>query len=92
MSFLIGKVSIVVTTVAFGMEARHSTRHALGAPKTLEEYCNGLPAMCTMFAELKDFAKYKDNFYLGSLTGRARSATVHSMDALCNFAMRMSGC
>ena len=101
--FLIGRVSIVVATVAFGMGIdKPDIRRVVhwGAPKTVEEYYqqmgragrDGLPAECTMFVEAKDFAKYKDDFYLGGLRGEARVATVRSMDALRDFAMSTSGC
>ena len=101
--FLVGRVSIVVATVAFGMGIdKPDIRRVVhwGAPKTVEEYYqqagragrDGLPAECTMFAESGDFAKYKDEFYLGGLSGKARAATVRSMDALRDFAMSTSGC
>lgn len=101
--FLIGRVSIIVATVAFGMGIdKPDIRRVFhwGAPKTVEEYYqqmgragrDGLPAECTMFVESNDFVKYKDEFYLGGLTGGARAATVRSMDALRDFAMRTSGC
>lgn len=45
-----------------------------------------------MYADSHDFVKYKDDFYLGGLSGEAKMATVHSMDALRDFAMNTDGC
>lgn len=101
--FLIGKVAIIVATVAFGMGIdKPDIRRVIhwGACKTVEEYYqqmgragrDGLPAECIMYADSHDFAKYKDDFYLGGLSGEAKVATVHSMDALRDFAMSTDGC
>lgn len=101
--FLIGKVTIIVATVAFGMGIdKPDIRRVLhwGACKTVEEYYqqmgragrDGLPAECTMYADSHDFAKYKDDFYLDGLSGEAKIATVQSMDALRDFAMSTDGC
>lgn len=101
--FLIGKVTVVVATVAFGMGIdKPDIRRVVhwGAPKTVEEYYqqmgragrDGLPAECIMYADMHDFAKYKDDFYLGSLSGEAKASTIKSMNALKDFAMNDTGC
>jgi len=101
--FLIGKVAVIVATVAFGMGIdKPDIRRVIhwGACKTVEEYYqqmgragrDGLPAECTMYADPHDFVKYKDDFYLGRLSGEAKAATIKSMDALKEFAMRTDGC
>lgn len=101
--FLIGKVTIIVATVAFGMGIdKPDIRRVIhwGACKTVEEYYqqmgragrDGVPAEVIMYADSHDFVKYKDDFYLGGLSGEAKMATVHSMDALRNFAMSTDGC
>jgi len=103
LDFLVGRVSVVVATVAFGMGIdKPDIRRVVhwGPPKTVEEYYqqmgragrDGLTAECVMYAEGKDFAKYRDEFYLGGLSGEARAATVRSMDALRDFATGTSGC
>ena len=45
-----------------------------------------------MYANLADFSKFKGEFYIGSLHGEAREATIRSMDALKDFAMSSEGC
>ncbi|KAL7539535.1 hypothetical protein ACHAXR_009382, partial [Thalassiosira sp. AJA248-18] len=101
--FLIGKVTVIVATVAFGMGIdKPDIRRVIhwGACKTVEEYYqqmgragrDGLNAECIMYADTHDFVKYKDDFYLGGLSGEARAATERSMDALKNFAMSSEGC
>ena len=103
LEFLIGKVAIIVATVAFGMGIdKPDIRKVIhwGAPKTVEEYYqqmgragrDGLTAECIMMADTHDFIKYKDDFYLGGLKGEAKDATIRSMDALKNFAMSSDGC
>jgi RecQ family ATP-dependent DNA helicase len=101
--FLVGKVAIIVATVAFGMGIdKPDIRRVIhwGACKTVEEYYqqmgragrDGLPAECIMYADSHDFAKYKDDFYLGGLSGEVKIVTVQSMDALRDFAMSTDGC
>ena len=101
--FLIGKASIIVATVAFGMGIdKPDIRRVFhwGACKTVEEYYqqmgragrDGLKAECTMFCEASDFSKFQSDFYLGSLSGEAKLATIRSMDALKDFAMSTEGC
>ncbi|KAL7552803.1 hypothetical protein ACHAWF_016059 [Thalassiosira exigua] len=101
--FLVGKVAVIVATVAFGMGIdKPDIRRVIhwGACKTVEEYYqqmgragrDGLPAECVMYADTNDFAKYKGDFYLGGLSGESRDATVRSMDALRDFAMGTDGC
>jgi len=101
--FLIGRVSVIVATVAFGMGIdKPDIRRVVhwGACKTVEEYYqqmgragrDGLPAECVMYADDRDFAKYNDDFYLGNLNREAKAATVRSMNALREFAMSSDGC
>ena len=101
--FLIGKVIIIVATVAFGMGIdKPDIRRVVhwGGCKTVEEYYqqmgragrDGLVAECIMYADPNDFVKYKDDFYLGGLSGETKAATIRSMDALHNFAMSTNGC
>jgi len=102
-NFLIGKVSIIVATVAFGMGIdKPDIRRVIhwGPCKTVEEYYqqmgragrDGLSADCTMYANLSEFSKFKGDFYIGSLRGEAKQATIRSMDALKDFAMSTDGC
>ncbi|KAL7524430.1 hypothetical protein ACHAWF_003443, partial [Thalassiosira exigua] len=92
--FLVGNVAVIVATP----DIRRIIHW--GACKTVEEYYqqmgragrDGLPAECVMYADTKDFAKYKDDFYLGGMSGESRDATVRSMDALRDFAMCTDGC
>lgn len=102
-NFLIGKVSIIVATVAFGMGIdKPDIRRVIhwGPCKTVEEYYqqmgragrDGLSAECTMYANLSEFSKFKGDFYIGSLRGEAKEATIRSMDALKDFAMSTDGC
>jgi ATP-dependent DNA helicase RecQ/Werner syndrome ATP-dependent helicase len=102
-NFLIGRVTIIVATVAFGMGIdKPDIRRVVhwGPCKTVEEYYqqigragrDGLPAECIMYFEPNDFVKYKDDFYLGGLSGSAKFATMRSMDALRDFAMSTNGC
>jgi len=71
-----------------------------GPCKTVEEYYqqmgragrDGLSADCTMYANLSEFSKFKGDFYIGSLRGEAKQATIRSMDALKDFAMSTDGC
>lgn len=102
-NFLIGKVSIIVATVAFGMGIdKPDIRRVIhwGPCKTVEEYYqqmgragrDGLSAECTMYANLSEFSKFKGEFYIGSLRGEAKEATIRSMDALKDFAMSTDGC
>lgn len=101
--FLIGKVTIIVATVAFGMGIdKPDIRRVIhwGPPKTVEEYYqqmgragrDGLSAECTMYANLSEFSKFKGDFYVGNLRGEAKEATIRSMDALKEFAMSTEGC
>ena len=101
--FLIGKVTVIVATVAFGMGIdKPDIRRVVhwGACKTIEEYYqqigragrDGLPAECTMYANAQDFVKYNDDFYLGGLSGEAKDGTLRSMNALKDFAMTENGC
>lgn len=101
--FLIGKVAVIIATVAFGMGIdKPDIRRVIhwGACKTVEEYYqqmgragrDGLTAECIMYADANDFVKYKDDFYLGRLSGEAKAATIRSMDALKNFALGSDGC
>jgi ATP-dependent DNA helicase RecQ len=102
-NFLIGKVSIIVATVAFGMGIdKPDIRRVIhwGPCKTVEEYYqqmgragrDGLSSECTMYANLSEFSKFKGDFYIGSLRGEAKEATIRSMDALKDFAMSTEGC
>jgi RecQ family ATP-dependent DNA helicase len=102
-NFLTGKTTVIVATVAFGMGIdKPDTRRVIhyGPPKTLEEYYqqigragrDGLPAECTMYTSAPDLDRYKSEFYLGGLTGSAREATVHSMDALRSFSLDAEKC
>ncbi|KAL7497312.1 hypothetical protein ACHAWT_005759 [Skeletonema menzelii] len=102
-NFLIGKVSIIVATVAFGMGIdKPDIRRVIhwGPCKTVEEYYqqmgragrDGLSAECTMYANLSEFSKFKGEFYIGSLQGEAKEAIIRSMDALKDFAMSTDGC
>ena len=101
--FLIGKVTVIVATVAFGMGIdKPDIRRVIhwGACKTVEEYYqqmgragrDGLGAECTMYCDANDFAKYHSDFYIGGLQGEVRAATIRSMDALRDFAMSSDGC
>ena len=103
LDFLVGRASVIVATVAFGMGIdKPDIRRVVhwGPCKTVEEYYqqmgragrDGLPAECVMYADPNDFLKYKSDFYLGGLSGEARAATVHSMDALRDFAASTEGC
>jgi len=102
-NFLIGRVAIIVATVAFGMGIdKPDIRRVVhwGPCKNVEEYYqqigragrDGLPAECIMYVESNDFVKYKDDFYLGGLSGSAKVAAVCSMDALRDFCMSTNGC
>jgi len=103
-NFLIGRCTVIVATVAFGMGIdKPDIRRVIhwGPCKTVEEYYqqigragrDGLSAECTMYAQsLSDFSKFKDSFYIGNLRGEVREATIRSMDALKDFAMSTEGC
>ena len=102
-NFLTGKSSVVVATVAFGMGIdKPDIRRIIhyGSPKTLEEYYqqigragrDGLPAECVMYVAESDFDRYKSDFYLGGLTGKARQATETSMAALRTFCLDAETC
>jgi ATP-dependent DNA helicase RecQ/Werner syndrome ATP-dependent helicase len=102
-NFLTGKTTVIVATVAFGMGIDKSdTRRVIhyGPPKTLEEYYqqigragrDGLPATCTMYMSESDLDRYKSDFYLGGLSGKAREATVQSMNALRAFCLDAEKC
>lgn len=64
-----------------------------GPPKTVEEYYqqigragrDGLPSHCTMWYNNNDFLQYQSDFYLKNLSGKARTATIKSIEALRDF-------
>jgi RecQ family ATP-dependent DNA helicase len=100
-NFLTGQTTIIVATVAFGMGIdKPDTRRVIhyGAPKTMEEYYqqigragrDGLPAECTMYAQVNDFERYQSDFYLKDLQGPALEATKASMRALRDYALSES--
>lgn len=102
-NFLVGKTTIIVATVAFGMGIdKPDTRRVVhyGPPKTVEEYYqqigragrDGLRAQCLMFVSEGDFDKYKSDFYLGNLGIDAKTAVTRSIDALRNYALDSSAC
>lgn len=101
--FLTGSIPVIVATVAFGMgidkpDIRRIVHYA--PPKTVEEYYqqigragrDGLTAECWLYFAESDFDRYNSDFYLGSLTGDARKATVESMKRLRSFAMDAEKC
>ncbi|EJK53310.1 hypothetical protein THAOC_27276, partial [Thalassiosira oceanica] len=101
--FLVGRASVVVATVAFGMGIdKPDIRRVVhwGGCKTVEEYYqqigragrDGLTADCIMYADTKDFVRYEDDFYLGRLGPEARAATMRSLGALREYAMDTTGC
>ena len=101
--FLVGRASVVVATVAFGMGIdKPDIRRVVhwGGCKTVEEYYqqigragrDGLTAECVMYADTKDFVRYEDDFYLGKLGPEARAATMRSLNALREYAMDTTGC
>ena len=101
--FLVGRVTVIVATVAFGMGIdKLDTRRVihLGPPKTMEEYVqqigragrDGLTAICTMYANDSDFLRYRDDFYLGKLTKESKTAVEQSMERLRSYAMDTEQC
>ena len=102
-AFLVGSVTAIVATVAFGMGIdKPDTRRVYhwGAPKTVEEYYqqigragrDGLPARCTMWCNDSDFANYHSDFYIGNLDAAAKAATLNSIESLRRFAMDTEAC
>jgi superfamily II DNA helicase RecQ len=102
-NFLTGLTTVIVATVAFGMGIdKPDTRRVIhyGCPKTLEEYYqqigragrDGLPADCVMYTAETDFDRYKSDFYLGKLTGKALQATESSMAALRSYSLNGEIC
>jgi len=53
---------------------------------------DGLAGECTMFADLNDFTRYRDDFYVGSLGAQAKAATLASLDALQHMCMSETQC
>ncbi len=102
-AYLTGRCQIVVATVAFGMGIdKPDTRRVIhfGSPKTIEEYYqqvgragrDGLPGECYMYADLHDFGRYKDDFYLGSLNPIAKKAVLNSLESLQSMSMSETDC
>jgi ATP-dependent DNA helicase RecQ/Werner syndrome ATP-dependent helicase len=102
-NFLTGKTAVIVATVAFGMgidkpDVRRIVHY--GPPKTLEEYYqqigragrDGLPAECVMYFSLADFDRYKNDFYLGGLEGKALKAVQNSMARFRLYALDPETC
>mmetsp|Transcript_22327 Transcript_22327/g.31981 ORF Transcript_22327/g.31981 Transcript_22327/m.31981 type:complete len:397 (-) Transcript_22327:1171-2361(-) len=103
LGFLVGTVTVIVATVAFGMGIdKTNTRRVIhyGPPKTLEEYVqqigragrDGLPAQCVMFADHNDFSKYDCDFYMGKLSTEAKENTLKSLRYLQSYAMDAVKC
>ena len=71
-----------------------------GPPKTVEEYYqqigragrDGVESYCTMYCNDGDFSRYKNEFYVGDLTGEARANQEASTDALRRFAINDEVC
>lgn len=102
-NFLIGKTSVLVGTVAFGMGIdKPDTRRVIhyGPPKTMEEYYqqigragrDGLASEVCMFVNDNDFEKYNGDFYMGSLPTEAKQAMEDSLNALKKYALDPQTC
>lgn len=102
-NFLVGKTSVLVGTVAFGMGIdKPDTRRVMhyGPPKTMEEYYqqigragrDGLPSDVCMFVNDNDFDKYYGDFYMGLLPAEAKQAMEVSLNALKKYALDPQTC
>lgn len=102
-NFLTGVTTVIVATVAFGMGIdKPDTRRVIhfGPPKTLEEYYqqigragrDGLPATCILYVASSDLDRYQSDFYLGGLHGKAKEATLESMEAMKRFSLDAETC
>ena len=102
-NYLTGETAVIVATIAFGMGIdKCDTRRIVhyGPPKTVEEYYqqigragrDGLPAECIMYTSPSDFDRYLSDFYLGSLEGSAKEASVQSTKSLKEFALNREKC
>mmetsp|Transcript_14914 Transcript_14914/g.31375 ORF Transcript_14914/g.31375 Transcript_14914/m.31375 type:complete len:1014 (+) Transcript_14914:55-3096(+) len=102
-SFLIGQTAIIVATIAFGMGIdKPDIRRVIhwGGCKSVESYYqqigragrDGLNSECIMYCNENDFTKYQSDFYLGNLSGEARTLAIRSLEALKSFAMSTEGC
>ena len=102
-NFLVGKTSVLVGTVAFGMGIdKPDTRRVLhyGPPKTMEEYYqqigragrDGLASEVCMFVNDNDFDKYNGDYYMGSLPAEAKQAMEGSLNALKKYSLDPQMC
>ena len=53
---------------------------------------DGAPATCTLVSSDSDFAKYGSDFYVGSLTAKARQAVLASTASLRKYASECTSC
>jgi len=71
-----------------------------GPPKTVEEYYqqigragrDGATSECIMYVSDSDFDRYKGDFYLGNLSGGAKTAVTQSIDALKAYSLDSEKC
>ena len=103
LSFLSGKASVIVATVAFGMgidkpDIRHVVHY--GAPKTIEDYYqqigragrDGSPSECTLLASDADFTRYASDFYTEKLPEHAKRHMLASTERLRAFFNQQCKC
>ena len=101
--FLIGKVKVIVATIAFGMGIdKPDIRTILhyGAPQTMEAYLqqigragrDGLSSRCVMFYSDNDFVNYKSDFYTKDKPAHMLQAIQGSTAYLQGYSNDLTGC